>query len=270
MNCLYCNKILSDKQVNNGRKFCSLDCSRHGKKKSRLQCLFCGKECKRSTTKFCSRSCDNKYRSKNNIRRGGPKKEIEIRKCLSCFKDFLPHKLNQRFCSIFCCSTNSELRDKKKIGGQKNKGKHHTEETRKKMSESATLRMASSSYTRGVGGYRKDIGFYVRSRWEANIARILNLLNVCFYYENDKYILSFDNHQITYIPDFKIVENIYIEVKGWWNQKSKNIREAIKKQYPEVLIYYISETEYIELQQKYSGVISEWEFKKYGGKKCTE
>jgi hypothetical protein len=63
---------------------------------------------------------------------------------------------------------------------------------------------------------------------------------------------------IHYKPDFKIFD-FYIEVKGWWNEKSKLIRQLMAEQYPDILILYISEKEYKQLYTIYMDKISNWE-----------
>ena len=63
----------------------------------------------------------------------------------------------------------------KKYLSKLHKGKKISDVTRMKMSASHKDRDASSYYTRGKGGKRKDLdNVYFRNSWEANYARFLN------------------------------------------------------------------------------------------------
>lgn len=229
------------------------------RKLPRSKCLFCNKECKRATTKFCSPECYVNYRKENNIRIGGPKLTITPRACNYCNVIFMPnnYKQEQKYCTRRCMGL-ARADECRKLGYSR-KGIKPSIETRNKMSMAASKRMANSTYTKGRGGYRKDIKHYVRSRWEANIARILNYESIDYEYEPDTFVLILENDkELRYRPDFKL-EKHYIEVKGWWDLKSKRIKQLMNIQYPEILIEYISEKEYSELSAHYSNVIPKWE-----------
>lgn len=232
-------------------------------------CEFCKKEFNTYVGRhkgFCSKACSNNYRTLHKIRRGGPVKKLpDIKFCEFCKKEFKPKKIQQRFCNNICSSQDPLVYKAKQEAGFKNKGKKRTEEQRKKMSKSASKREAKSVYTKGIGGKRKDIDFYVRSSWEANIARLLKFLNINFSYETKTFEL--ENGKYHYRPDFKIEEN-YLEVKGWWDDKSKLLKELMKKEYPEIYIIYISEKEYKLLQEEFKDKIKGWEYGKR--RKCGQ
>ena len=62
------------------------------------------------------------------------------------------------------------------------------------------------------GGYRDDLCHYVRSRWEANVARLLKFLGLTYEYEPKRFNLS----DSSYLPDFYVKDlDHYIEVKGY-------------------------------------------------------
>jgi len=117
-------------------------------------------------------------------------------------------------------------------------------------------------------GYRPDLGFYVRSGWEANIARYLKLLVKKegikgFKYEAD----TFEFHEIkrgtrSYTPDFKIFNNDgsieYWEVKGYMDQKSKTRLKRMAKYYPDINIKIIDREQYNEIK-KWSRLIVGWD-----------
>ena len=132
-------------------------------------------------------------------------------------------------------------------------------EARNKMSKQATERNANTHFTKGVGGYREDIGHYVRSSWEANIGRVLKELGCEYQFEPDTFPLrKTDELIIHYIPDFK-VGDWYIEVKGWWNEKALLTKKLMAEQYPEIQIFYLGEDEYNQIQHIYKEKINGWE-----------
>lgn len=229
------------------------------KKLPRKNCLQCGNPCKRATTKFCSTICYGKYRHENNIRIGGPPLRIKERPCQHCGTVFLPkdYKDSQRFCSQKCngLSRTEECRQL----GYSRKGHVPSLETRNKMSIAAANRKPRTVYTKGIGGIRLDIGHYVRSRWEANIARILIYENIPYKYESQIFELKDkDGSTIRYRPDFQTPSH-FIEVKGWWDKKSLKIKKLMAKQHPKIRIEYITENEYKQLEQHYDKQIPEWE-----------
>lgn len=135
---------------------------------------------------------------------------------------------------------------------------------------SITCRPARSSYTAGKGGTREDIGIYVRSTWEANYARYLNFL-----VENGS-ILKWEYEPITfyftsikrgvrsYTPDFRITEingeQVFHEVKGYMDDKSKVKLARMAKFYPEHKVIIISNKEMREIKNKLAKLINNWEY----------
>ena len=69
------------------------------------------------------------------------------------------------------------------------KGKTVSKEAKKRISIAASKRCAATQHTHANGGFRNDLGFYVRSNWEANVARLLKLRNKQFEYEPFSYEL---------------------------------------------------------------------------------
>jgi hypothetical protein len=102
-------------------------------------------------------------------------------------------------------------------------------------------------YTRGDGGFREDLGHYVRSNWEANFARILIFQRK--EYEYEKYSFELENGQ-SYTPDF-LVDGIFVEVKGFLTEQSRSKIEMFRKEYPNIEFMIIDEEEYLKLKQGY-------------------
>ncbi len=203
---------------------------------------------------YCSRSCAAKV---NNIKRGYWPNEIKLkiaealkgRKnpykgtikvprikiiCANprCGKVFLKEKWmrNRKFCSNKCTM--------EVIGG----------------------RPTSPKAARGKAGVRKDIdkNIYFYSRWEANIARLFNLLGVKWIHQAK----IFDLVSQTYTPDFYLPEyNIYIEVKNFLWRYSKIRDRKFRKFYPEIILILLLKKDYLEFEKKYSHFIKNWEFR---------
>ncbi len=242
------------------KRFCSAPCYNKWKKgkkiggyakKPRPSCLHCGKECKRSTTKYCSAECYGAYRSKHNIRVGGPKRNVKERPCQHCGTVFFPkdYKDKQKFCTQRCMGL--ARADEMAALGRAKKGTKMSLEQREKLSIIASNRNANQDYTKGKGGTREDVGHYVRSSWEANVARVLKHEGIEYNYEPKTFVLQKpDGSNTRYTPDFYALGH-YLEVKGWWDHRSLEKKRLMAEQYPEVYIEYIDEPLYNELKKEY-------------------
>jgi len=112
-------------------------------------------------------------------------------------------------------------------------------------------------------GYREDLECAFRSSWEANIARLLNYKNINWNYETETMSLDLSKEKVnitpTYIPDFILDDNSIIEVKGFWDIRSKAKMKFVKEQYPDKKILVIDSDLYTCIQKKYKSVIENWE-----------
>lgn len=91
-----------------------------------------------------------------------------------------------------------------------------------------------SAYSNCKGGFREDLNQYFRSAWEANIARILNYSNIQWKYEPHRFYFSDEVEVISYLPDFYLPEyDLWIEVKGWFDDKSIRRLKLFKEYYPD-------------------------------------
>lgn len=141
-------------------------------------------------------------------------------------------------------------------------GKHHTEESKEKISIASITRAAnmtseekhsiamkavetkkkkgttsqttSNAYSRTKSGIRSDLGQYFRSAWEANIARILDYEDIEWEYECKRFFFNEEvDGVLSYQPDFYLPQfNKWIEVKGWMDEKSKTRLKLFEEQYP--------------------------------------
>ena len=132
--------------------------------------------------------------------------------------------------------------------------------------------MRRKSNFSGRQGKRPDLGIYVRSSWEANIARYLNLLKrekkiKRWYYESKRfYFNNIKRGTRSYLPDFCVVYpdgNIaWWEIKGFWTQKAKTAVKRFRKYYPEETLIIIDKDRYREIEAEFSLQIPKWEGKK--------
>lgn len=130
---------------------------------------------------------------------------------------------------------------------------------------------AASGHVRGRcrRGRREDLGFFVRSRWEANYARYLRWLHergdiaaweyepVTFHFEGVK------RGPYAYTPDFRVVEKdgteVFHEVKGWMDSASRGKLKRFAKLFPDRRLAVIDQRTYRSIERKVSSVIPNWE-----------
>lgn len=118
----------------------------------------------------------------------------------------------------------------------------------------------------GRGGRRADLGDqYFRSMWEANVARIMNALNMRWTYETETFVML---SGLTYTPDFIAMFNdgvmLYIEVKGYrdsdgmikWNEFCDESRKCGRN------VMLIDAERYATLRAMFKQIIGDtWEGK---------
>lgn len=76
----------------------------------------------------------------------------------------------------------------------------------------------------------EETGHVVRSSWEEKIDLLLHDSGLEYEYESQRFDL--DNQSMTYLPDFKVDDNI-VEVKGWANEPSQKKAEMFVAEYPD-------------------------------------
>ena len=109
--------------------------------------------------------------------------------------------------------------------------------------------------------YRPDLKETFRSSWEANVARVLRHLDIPYGFETQMLQRHEKDGSVSgvYIPDFWILENQIIEVKGFWDRESRDKVLEIKKYYPNYKYYIIDQDIYLSLSKEYSKKIPAWE-----------
>jgi len=140
------------------------------------------------------------------------------------------------------------------------KGKKLSSAARANISIAAQKRLRTkreTHYTSAKGGFREDIQIYCRSNWEANFARILNFLQVDWEYEAKTFQFS----NMSYTPDFFVQKyNLYIEIKGRWNDRSIKQVSEFNRNIKEYTLVVVGPDEYNILRDNFKSYVN-WEGK---------
>lgn len=116
----------------------------------------------------------------------------------------------------------------------------------------------SPKASKGKSGIRLDIDsticFY--STWEANVARVFNLVGIVWQYSPK----IFDLGRHTYRPDFYLPkDNKYIEVKNFMNKYSFERDKLFRQKFPYIKLEVLSKDKYSEIEANYKPLIDSWE-----------
>lgn len=128
---------------------------------------------------------------------------------------------------------------------------------------------------RSAGGKRDDLGgLYVRSAWEANYARYLNLMVAqgkiaAWEFEPTEFWFPVKRGTRSYKPDFKVIHldgsHEWHEIKGWMDPKSKTKLARMAKHHPAEKIVVIDAGWFRQARRGgIAAFIHGWE---HGGKK---
>ncbi len=118
----------------------------------------------------------------------------------------------------------------------------------------------SPKAARGKAGIRKDISneIYFYSRWEANYARLLDYLSIDWEHQPKTFDLKTQN----YTPDFYLISSdTYVEIKNFLSEYSRIRDKKFRKLYPDIKLILILKKEYLNLEERYSSFIKNWEYK---------
>lgn len=147
-------------------------------------------------------------------------------------------------------------------------GKKHTEEAKGKIAAGTAAALPSRrGRQRGKGGFREDIGRYVRSRWEANYCRYLNHLQSegkvsRWDYEPTTFTFPETRGARSYLPDFLVIypdgSEVYVEVKGYEKPEDRTKWRRLKKHYPDVKLVVVGADAYRAICSEYGG-LPNWE-----------
>lgn len=141
----------------------------------------------------------------------------------------------------------------------KNLGKTHSEKTRAHLSKKA-----KESYAKGQkvvtghpGFFASDLGFRVKSGWEANIARMLIFLGIEFKYEPQFFKLSSGEN---YLPDFYFPKyEAYLEVKGDYLGNHSIEKPLLFRQDYKKTVLILNKSVYLKLQKIWKIIVPNWD-----------
>ena len=105
-------------------------------------------------------------------------------------------------------------------------------------------------------GFRPDLGHYVRSRWEANVARLLRVAGLAYEYEPSVFILTDDDGSFSYRPDFLVESRWWVEVKGRWQERDKRRVDAFRVHHDLIVV---DTAAYNRLARLYGQTVVGWE-----------
>lgn len=126
-------------------------------------------------------------------------------------------------------------------------------------------------YSRAKSGYRPGLGDnYFRSSWEANYARFLNLMIRMKIVEKWEFepetfwFLDIKRGTRSYLPDFRVkyaneAAPVYVEVKGYFDAKSKTKIKRFRKYYPQHRLELVDAKAYRKIEQQFGRSITGWE-----------
>lgn len=229
MKCQFCNKSFNNKgSLKSHERFCLLN-----PEVQKPICKYCNKEFDNTSKKY-----QHEYRCTKNPKNIHENTYIknELLYCQYCNKEC--HNLNSLRQHECRCVQNPNKRDNDKLGKystQYNKGQ--TKETNPLIAKQAnTIRtrilndeidFSSRVRTKYKFGTYKTI--HCDSSWE--LAFILYLLdnNIPFIRNTSHFSYEYNGHLHEYYPDF-IVDNIYYEIKGYYDEKSKIKIEQFSKE----------------------------------------
>jgi hypothetical protein len=118
------------------------------------------------------------------------------------------------------------------------------------------------------GGFREDLGIYLRSPMESNWARWLTFLVKGgaikrWQYEPDEFEFPHSKGNRFFKPDFKVFNNggtiEYHEIKGNMDSASKTKLKRMAKYYPMVKVKVVDKKQYYAIAQDAKSLIPNWE-----------
>ena len=147
------------------------------------------KTCKECNQNYIKRDWRKHFHGKNNHRYGAVLSETHIKAIVKSRKGKIVSQETKRKMSIAALGKIFSDQTRRRLSlakiGKKNYmyGKHHTKNVKLKISRSKKIQWINGTYDHNpIGssrkGLRKDLGYFFRSTWEANFARILNYLGI--------------------------------------------------------------------------------------------
>jgi len=203
------------------KKYCSQSCAAHINNQGRIQSY--------STRQKISKSVLSSPTYHNLTPKKKPRVLIICKTC-GKKKMLVPYMARkQKYCSVHCSIT-------------------------------ATGKLTTSpKASKGKNGVRQDIdpniNFY--STWEANMARVYNLVGIKWQYSPK----IFDLGEHTYRPDFYLpIFETFVEVKNYLGEYSLMRDTLFRQKYPNTRLELILKKHYLEIKKYYKDLVDGWEY----------
>ncbi len=201
------------------KSFCSSSCAAHVNNTGRIQSTITRLKISKSVKLLTPRHYPDR-----------PKTRVQVI-CMKCGKSvMLPPYIakRQKYCSVGC-----SIRTTGKL-------------------------TTSAKASKGKNGIRLDIdpniNFY--STWEANVARVYNLVGLKWTYAPK----LFDLGEHTYRPDFYLPDfDTYIEVKNYMSDYSSLRDKLFRKHFPSKKLDLILKDSYLQIKSNYKDLVEGWE-----------
>jgi len=233
-----------------------------GGKKIKLICSQCGKEFERyaydiekRNAKYCSAKCSTGSRKiempsrkalynrywEDEISVNQLAKEYSVSKFI-IYKWMKEMLIPTRTISKGVSIAQIGIKHSKEWNEAISRGQNNMKPELKRKRALATLQCNRNYGNISKGGIRKDLGIYVRSRWEANICRYYNFVGIKWIYEtktfffNDSPLIKkkIKKGTLSYTPDFYLpTDDLWIEIKGYFRSRDFTRLKRFKKYYPE-------------------------------------
>lgn len=96
-----------------------------------------------------------------------------------------------------------------------------------------------------------------RSKSEARLADQLVSLGVPFEYEKERVKYRVERNA-SYLPDFKLANGIFIEVKGWFKPKDRTKHLAIKRSNPDLDVRFVFDKSTTKISKASATTYGDW------------
>lgn len=108
------------------------------------------------------------------------------------------------------------------------------------------IKQRRSAFSNTRTGFRKHLGFTVRSSWENNFCLYLQHKNIKYEYEPKTFYFPERTGATAYVPDFKLTINrreVWCEVKGRIDSKDRTKMRRMREHFPDVFrkMTYVAE-----------------------------
>ena len=94
-----------------------------------------------------------------------------------------------------------------------------------------------------------------RSKLEERVSEFMTNLGVVYEYEDTRIPYTLQHN---YTPDFKLVNGIYLETKGFFSSSDRTKMLAVKKQHPELDIRMVFQAPFNKLYKGSKSTYASW------------